>query len=226
VTTQIAAQEIKVFGDLTSSFYRDAETNAHVVPWELRVLAIRLQALGFNDWRRCLEHFYLLAKEARGEATKTKTGGEERQMWKRWLWDLGVRVGSALIEMGDLDGAARHLEGMVGGIDTKKGNDAEVYYMLALLYVLIGNIKAARACFSSISTTDTSSSNRVIEAFCLMGDNDFAGAIEVWRQLEQEDSSHKVMISQNLAVCLLYVGRLTEVCSVFLLPRQFLFRQK
>jgi hypothetical protein len=48
----LAAQVSKCLGDLSSSFYRHSVSGAHVVLWELRVLAVRLQALGFGDWRR------------------------------------------------------------------------------------------------------------------------------------------------------------------------------
>lgn len=59
------AQVSKCLGDLGSSFYRHSVSGAHVVLWELRVLAVRLQALGFGDWRRGVMGCYEEAEGAR-----------------------------------------------------------------------------------------------------------------------------------------------------------------
>ncbi|OAF62628.2 hypothetical protein VC83_01124 [Pseudogymnoascus destructans] len=127
--TALAAQEVKAVEDLNSALYLDPLTSAHLVPWELRVLAVRLQGIGFNDPRRGVVGYFELARDARralaalrkaiaedpesGDATLV-----ERQMWEERLVDLGVRVAGALVEMEDLEGAAMHLrtlgEGGVG----------------------------------------------------------------------------------------------------------------
>ncbi|KAG5922877.1 hypothetical protein E4U42_005176, partial [Claviceps africana] len=51
--TPLAAQEVKALEDLSNPrLYVDDETGRHLVPWHLRVLNVRLQALGFGDPRR------------------------------------------------------------------------------------------------------------------------------------------------------------------------------
>ncbi|KAK0104890.1 hypothetical protein ONS95_005155 [Cadophora gregata] len=63
--TTLAAQEVKALEDLNSAYYRDENDGSHLVPWELRVLAVRLQGMGFNDARRGVVGYYDLAREAR-----------------------------------------------------------------------------------------------------------------------------------------------------------------
>lgn len=63
--TALAAQEVKALEDLNSAYYRDENDGKHLVPWELRVLAVRLQGMGFNDARRGVVGYYDLAREAR-----------------------------------------------------------------------------------------------------------------------------------------------------------------
>ncbi len=61
----LAAQESKVLGDLNSAFYRHPLTNVHLVPWELRLLVVRLTALGYGEWRKGVMGYYELARECR-----------------------------------------------------------------------------------------------------------------------------------------------------------------
>lgn len=180
--THYAAQESKALEDLTSSFYRDPVTNKHIVPWELRVLAVRLQAIGWGDWRRGIEGYYDLARECRaelsaqsnddrgldgvvesGDSRQDNSGSEEQrneiELWQQRLQDLGSRVADALVEMGDLQGAARHLESLKGGGDGKgnraskggsrDGQEERINTRLALLYLRIGRVDAARRCVAS-----------------------------------------------------------------------------
>ncbi|KAI9884448.1 MAG: hypothetical protein M1823_003773 [Watsoniomyces obsoletus] len=177
----LAAQESKALEDVSSAFYRHPATNRHIMPWELRVLVVRLQAIGWGDWRRGVEGYYDLARECRGEVMKLRnsgSGGKEgieeekrkqmQEIWKDRLHDLGGRVADALIEMGDLQGAARYLESwragmnmMMGKISDDEGEDdgegegevrmkqGRIQRRLALLYLRIGNVEAARECISN-----------------------------------------------------------------------------
>ncbi|OAA54631.1 Tetratricopeptide-like helical [Cordyceps fumosorosea ARSEF 2679] len=64
--TPLAAQEVKALEDLNSArTYVDDATGEHLVPWALRVLNVRLQALGFGDPRRAVMSYHDLAREAR-----------------------------------------------------------------------------------------------------------------------------------------------------------------
>ncbi|RPB22814.1 hypothetical protein L211DRAFT_788084, partial [Terfezia boudieri ATCC MYA-4762] len=162
--TQIACVEVKALEDLSAPGYWVAETPAlgggrgqkrHLVPWELRLLVIRLQALSFSDWRRALVFYYELAREARmelGRAINTKPNPDPVviKLWKSRLKDLSIRVASALVEMGDFAAAVRHLESLrkTGGGGEVEAEvveeDAKVRFMLGLLYIRIGNFSAAK----------------------------------------------------------------------------------
>lgn len=151
---------------------------------------MRLQAIGFSDWRRSLGLYYELAREARAELLKCSDGGGE--VWRRRLKDLGVRVGSALVEMGDLKAAARHLEGL------REGGEEGV---LCLLYVRMGNLAAAKRCLGERGDV-------VVRALFLMAEGRWEEGVDAWKEVEGE------MARCNLAVCLLYTGRLEEVGSL------------
>lgn len=150
---------------------------------------MRLQAIGFSDWRRSLGLYYELAREARAELVKYSDGGD---VWRRRLKDLGVRVGSALVEMGDLKAAARHLEGL------REGGEEGV---LCLLYVRMGNLAAAKRCLGERGDV-------VVRALFLMAEGRWEEGVDAWKGVEGE------MARCNLAVCLLYTGRLEEVGSL------------
>ncbi|KAK6521372.1 hypothetical protein TWF506_001593 [Arthrobotrys conoides] len=210
-TTAFAAQEIKVFGDLTSNFYRNSSF-IHAVPWDLRVLAIRLQALGFNDWRRCLEHFYMLAKEARSEAIKHRHSPQEFKLWRNRLLDLGLRVAAALIEISDLDGAERHLKSLM---EEKDEVDSDIGFRLreAVLYMQLGQLDTARKCYLANGASEGEDVDTVIEGLRLMATDDFEGAAILWKKLVdgEKQGGRRTMYLINMAVALLYLRRMPEV---------------
>jgi hypothetical protein len=213
--TALAAQEVKALEDLNSSHYRDEETGAHLVPWELRVLAVRLQGMGFNDARRGVMGYYDLAREARLTLTglkkqKRRGGGglegveEKIMLWEKRLAELGVRVASALVEMEDLEGATRHLR-------TLKPVTGDLQMQKALLWLCLGDIDAARSCISA----DDESGKKVVQGLAFMADGDYSEAVKVFEDLVASDAGNgdAVMYKQNLGVCLLYCGKMDEVCS-------------
>ena len=85
--TPLAAQEVKALEDLNSTFYIDETTRLHVVPWELRVLNVRLQAMGFGDPRRAVMSYYDLAREARMHLADAmaRHDNSARELWKDLL---------------------------------------------------------------------------------------------------------------------------------------------
>ncbi len=205
--TLLAAQEVKVLEDLNSVFYHDSVTNEHLVPWRLRVLAVRLQGIGFGDWRRGIMGYYELAREARLKVRKVE--GEEKAMWKERLRDLGIRVSNALVEMGDLDGAARHLK-TLRGPDGEEEEDSFMSTRLALLYLRIGDVAAAKEYAEETGANNTGTN--VLRPLLSMADGEYDSAAEEWRQLRESCSQQdSAMVTQNLAVCLLYTGQLDEV---------------
>lgn len=215
--TALAAQEVKALEDLNSAFYRDTETDEHLVPWELRVLAVRLQGMGFNDVRRGVMGYYDLAKEARLVLSllkklmiseSTEETKEDIRVWETRLADLSIRVASALIEMEDFDGAARFLSTLT----PPENSSSSLNTQKALLYLCLGQVDAARSCISN----ETETGKEVILALALMADADYASAVIAWEELIDsggDDDDNAAMYKQNLAVALLYLGKMAEVYS-------------
>lgn len=173
------------------------------------MLAVRLQALGYEDWRRGIVQYYELGKECRAEYLTASTESQ-KEMWRQRLAELGVRVGGALIEMGDWEAAGRHLRGLLKGDERE---DRGIMDMLALLYLRIGDVNRAAEFVGGQS---------VLEVFSLMVEGEWEKAVEGWRQLiERKEMEYggssgwpgDEMMRQNLAVCLFYTGKLREVCK-------------
>jgi len=227
----MAAQEVKALEDLNSSYYRDDE-GRHLVSWELRVLAVRLQGMGFNDARRGVMGYYELAREARLALTALKKSrrptskpeSEDKKdekveaeilLWESRLQELGIRVASALIEMEDLEGAARFLSTLSPPITA---STSSLGTQKALLYLCLGDVDAARSSLSTSSDTNPSNDDtneaKVILALAHMADSDLASAVTTWEDLisASPNSEQLPMYKQHLSVCLLYLGRMSEVC--------------
>ncbi|KAK6213727.1 gtp-binding protein [Colletotrichum tabaci] len=206
--TPIAAQEVRALEDLNAGVYIDETTGEHLVPWELRVLNVRLQALGFSDPRRSVMSYHDLAREAREQISKAtiRHDNSARELWKARLTDLGINVTGALIEMDDLAGAARHLSTL------KDRGDGKMALSRALLWLHLGDTEAARRSVQD-SGEDGKHAERVITALCQMADGEYDAALQSWQDLKGEFADE--MVGVNLAVCLLYTGKLTEARSVF-----------
>ncbi|KAK5625010.1 hypothetical protein RRF57_000726 [Xylaria bambusicola] len=210
----LAAQEAKALEDLNSVFYTDPDSDTHLAPWALRILVVRLQTIGFGDPRRAVMSYYDLAREARAEISSAGRAHDHSaaETWKRRLVDLGIRVGGALIEMDDLAGAVAHLaslpEANGGGTQADR---ARLAVSRALLWLHLGDVDAARRCMGNGIGAETS--ERVIDALADMADGEYAVAVDKWRALRDEMSGNGVedeMVGVNLAVCLLYTGRMSE----------------
>lgn len=160
---------------------------------------MRLQSIGYGDSKRGVSGYYDLARDARERISTTV--GEEQRIWKERLEDLGIRVGNALMEMGDFAGAARHFESLRrrGGRD-----DILLNGTLALLYLRIGDIARARRYVEAIKD-----GNGMLRPLLNMAEGRYEDAIDEWRELRKGSDSE--LVTQNLAVCLVYVGRLGEV---------------
>lgn len=211
-----AVEEAKALQDLNSPFYRDSSSNKHYAPWELRVLATRLHAIGSGDWRRCIIAWYELAREARLQARKGPS--EEREIWHLRVQELGLLVAYSLVEMGDLETAVEHLKSLT----TTTGNgDSLLRSRLALLLIRVGDFNTARDYVSRTtgdgddSDSSSSMSHSVFKALLWMADEEYEDAIGEWNDIatkESYDSVTRAMASQNLAVCHVYCGRIAEVC--------------
>ncbi|KAI1434460.1 hypothetical protein GGR50DRAFT_695108 [Xylaria sp. CBS 124048] len=205
----LAAQEAKALEDLNSTFYVDANTGAHLAPWPLRILVVRLQTIGFGDPRRAVMSYYELARVARTEIALARHAHDHSaaETWKRRLADLGIRVAGALIEMNDLVGAATHL----ASLTELQGEGGQLAFCRALLLLHLGDVDAARRCMGL--GTDDDVNARVVDALACMADGEFEAALLKWRSLRDEMSGNGVedeMVGVNLAVCLLYTGKMPE----------------
>ncbi|KAL2046256.1 hypothetical protein N7G274_001703 [Stereocaulon virgatum] len=191
-----AAEESKALQDINSPFYIDEISKTSILPWELRVLVVRLQGVGYGDDRREVGGYYELAREAR-LGVKESRDEEEKLLWMERLKELGIFVANALIEMGDLGAATRHLE----TLKPRDGMADEVLMgRLALCYINLGDLDAARRCIAS-----SSSSNATLAPLLSMAEGRYSDAVEEWRALPQTD-----LVMQNLAVCLFYTGKVDK----------------
>ncbi|EEU36545.1 uncharacterized protein NECHADRAFT_69870 [Fusarium vanettenii 77-13-4] len=202
--TPLAAQEVKALEDLNDiRKYVDETTGEHLVPWELRVLNVRLQALGFGDARRAVMSYHDLAREARDRIAKAAAQHDNSvtELWKARLGDLGIQVAGALIELEDLTGAAHHLSTL------RDRGDGRMTLSKALLWLHLGDADSARACARQVSASDENA-EKLITALCDMADAEYENALESWKELKETMDDE--MVGVNTAVCLLYLGRIQE----------------
>ncbi|KAJ4985641.1 tetratricopeptide repeat protein 15, partial [Stagonosporopsis vannaccii] len=206
----LAAQEAKVLGDLNSAFYRHPLTNLHLVPWDLRLLAVRLTALGYGEWRKGIMGYYELARECR-ETILRATDESDKALWRRRLRDCGIRVANTLVEMGDLDGAGRHLETLSkqhGEVDSPEAR--EVLVMETLVWLRVGDLASARACLARASEAQSDALlDGTLAALLQLADADYEAATSSFGTLHDQFPDD-AMVAQNLAVCLLYTGHIAH----------------
>lgn len=206
----LAAQEVKAFEDLNNPMvYVDQLTGEHLVPWDLRVLNVRLQALGFGDPRRAVMSFHDLAREARHKIAQATADHDNsaRELWKDRLYALGLKIAGALVEMDDLSGAAHQLASL------KDRGDGKVSLSRALLWLHIGNADEARRVVSG-SGSSLNAGDKTVLALADMADGEFEAALDKWRAIEEGEGENDEMVGMNLAVCLLYLGKMEEVSFI------------
>ncbi|KAK2767835.1 hypothetical protein FQN54_003996 [Arachnomyces sp. PD_36] len=215
----LAGQEAKALEDLNSSFYfLDADLEVvdsaeaqsrqslprHIVPWPLRVLAIWLQSIGFGDARRGISGLYELGLEARRNILRPGVSPEDKKLWKERLVDLGIRVVNALVDIDDMDAARRSLANLHG---SDNGDDVWKSRM-ALLHLRIGDVNAAREVLGECNDI----ANGTLNPLLSMAEGRYVDAVDEWRSCLQKHQGKEgeALITQNLAVCLLYTGELNE----------------
>lgn len=208
-----AAQESKALEDLNSTFYyvdadfkvdsdvhERARRSYHIVPWPLRVLAVRLQSIAFGDSRRSITGLYELGFEARRELMQPGLDKTQKQIWRDRLYDLGVRTVNALVEMGDLDAARRSLNNL--------GENSDTQARSILLALRIGDLALAK----DILEKSTVLQDGILKPLTTMAEGSYEEAAVQWKALLDNSAQlDRPMIVQNLAVCLLYTGQLNEV---------------
>lgn len=177
------------------------------VPWPLRLLLVRLQTIGAADGgRRGIMSLYSLAAEVRAHAKDAHASGHagEHQLWADRLRDLGIRVADALVEMGELETANRHLDSLA---DADAG---DIAYRKALLRLRVGDATGAQRSLQKI--TDERS-RATLDALLTMMDGDYSEASRDWHTLIEEQPGN-ALAANNLAVSMLYTGHIGDARRV------------
>jgi hypothetical protein len=182
---------------------------------------VRLRALGYGDQRRAVMSYYDLAREARAALAAAGDKGDHSatELWRERLDELGVRVAGALVEMDDLAGAAQLLGSLRDG-----GGDGKLAVARALLWLHLGDADAAR---QVVRGRGSGRVEGVVDALCAMADGEYGAALQMWKALREEEEEEQEgggvdeMVGVNMAVCLLYVGRMQEVRSLCFPPHDW-----
>jgi tetratricopeptide (TPR) repeat protein len=208
----LAAQESKALEDLISNFYyydspealktsdEDGAPPEHIMPFSLRLQALRLQSIGFSDPRRGVSALYDLGVECREHIGHSATSDKSRKVWRGRLEEIGIRVINALIEMGDIDCARRTLE---ANIAAEAIVSTETSQRIALLYLKIGDLKKARAVQNVAED---------LQPLLAIADGRYTEAAEHWEVQLQANSAgdRSSLLKQNLAVAYLYSGMIAK----------------
>lgn len=163
--------------------------------------------------------YYDLAREARDSVLKADSPAE-KTLWRARLRECGIRVANVLVEMGELEGAGRHLSTLTSPASTAESQETrEILTMEALIWLRVGDLRASRRCIavasdlpppsSPTTTTHNAKIEGTLAALLKLAEGDYPAAVQAWTDLHftyRDDA----MITQNLAVCLLYMGRISE----------------
>ncbi|KAL8678534.1 MAG: hypothetical protein Q9186_005114 [Xanthomendoza sp. 1 TL-2023] len=223
--TPLAGKESLVLGDIHSPFYLEEESGKCILPWELRVLAVRLQALGAGDARRGVQGYYDLAAYARGQLKGMRGNGDDdaKILWQGRLKDLGIRIGNALVELPDLEAGRRHFESLA---DATIAEDERLTLQgwVAMLCLRMGDLASAKSWIGEdnqelndaikLDPTQPQKGEKqeVLKALLAMAEGEYENAVTAWRSLL--DGPDDILARQNLAVCLLYTGRLSQTSQI------------
>ncbi|KAK6428927.1 hypothetical protein LTR95_014923 [Oleoguttula sp. CCFEE 5521] len=199
----LAAEEALPLTDFLSRGTPSAKDLLPDVPWELRILLVRLQAIVADDGgRRAIMALYALAAEVRSHLREANKSGdvEMANTWSSRLTDLAFRVADAFVEMGELETATRHLDSLLD-VDTD-----EVNFRKALLRVRLGDIDGAERSIKGIASEER---HDTIAALLTIANDDWHNAVNAWRSVGEKYPTSD-FLQQNAAVCLMYTGRLAE----------------
>jgi hypothetical protein len=177
------------------------------IPWELRLLLVRLQSITAADsGRRGVMSLYSLAGEVRARVREATEAGNQAQIsiWSDRLDDLGLRVADTLVEMGELETATRHLDTLVG-VDGD-----ELAYRKALLRLRVGDVAGAQG---SVNKVQDPTRKLSLEALLDIANGDTSAAVDKWQSRSNEENN--ALFASNLAVGLLYTGNLVQTQQIF-----------
>ena len=222
----LAAQESKALEDLNSAFYfvdppisvstrfgseQEKPLQQHIVPFPLRLQALRLQSIGFSDPRRGIAALYDLGLECRENIASPFSTDQEREVWTTRLGEIGIKVVNALVEMGDLDCASRTLASIEPS--ASKG-DISWKTRMVLLHLKVGDLSAAHRIFSE--SGDANATKSLLQPLLAVADGRYEDACEAWEECLQKDAERDeaALIKQNLAVAYLYSGQIAKTKEI------------
>lgn len=237
--TAVAAIESKALLDLASPFYfHDVQPSEqkneagqsldpprqHIMPFSLRLQALRLQSIGFSDGRRGITSLYELGQEIREQIAFWSTSAdfvEIRSLWINRLAEVGLLVANALVGMGDMDSARQVLRSLAS---TTTESDLSWAYRSALLYLGLGDLSAARSIIQN-----RNHQMEELRPFLIVGEGRLTEARDIWEeqlQLNAKQSRSDIMVEQNLAVTYLYCGQMSNAREILerLVERGFSFQ--
>ena len=204
---ELAADESVPLTEFLNRNTPDAKDILPLVPWELRLLLVRLQSMASSDdGRRAIMSLYALASEVRSHLSDAKAEDDQTavQAWSERLSDIGLRIADTLVETGELETAARHLN-TLSGLPPDVINSRK-----ALLSMRTGDLASAE---ESLAKTTPGLSKEIHQALLQTTEGDFAKAVEAWRKLAEQHPGNE-LLGQNLSACLLYTGHITEARSI------------
>ncbi|KAF2723133.1 hypothetical protein K431DRAFT_292855 [Polychaeton citri CBS 116435] len=204
----LAAQEAFPLTDVLARNTPGASDLLPLVPWELRILLVRLQSIGAADGgRRGIMALYALGGEARAQLKAARDEGDTDAVntWNERLRDLGLRAADTLVEMGELETASRHLDTLMD-ID-----QAEITYRKSLLRLRVGDTLGAKAVIADSNEAEYAALHALIQ----VAEGGFSNAADQWQSLQhREGCIQPEIFAQNFAVCLLYTGQIEKARTV------------
>ncbi|KAI5360826.1 Putative tetratricopeptide-like helical domain superfamily [Septoria linicola] len=195
-----AAEAIPLIG-LTSRGAPGSHEVVELIPWDLRILLVRLQSIGAADsGRRGIMALYALASEVRANIRLARRDEDaaDVELWNARLHDLGLRVCDALVERGELETATKHLETLTD-VDAD-----ELAYRKALLRLRVGDIAGTRQCAKQLQDD---ARRKTFEALLEVADGKHENAVTIWKALIEEYPGHE-QFALNAAVSLFYTGHI------------------
>lgn len=200
----LASQEALPLVELLSVSNPEAPSVLAIVPWDLRMLLARLQTIGAADGgRKGIMALYALAADARAALRRSRAeeNPPECELWTTRLEGLGLRVCDALVEMGELETATRHLDTLSGMYVAE-----ELAYRKALLRIRVGDVHGAQRCAAAVQD---SGRKKGLNALIQNANGDYTAALETWQALVEEFPGHE-LFAHNAAVSMLYTGRIRK----------------
>lgn len=180
---------------------------AQLIPWPLRILLHRLQTLASGDQRRAVMTLYVLATEARSSHNLALgvNDATTAELWSSRLSDLGILVANSLISMNELETAARHLDSLPA--------DPITTVHKCLLWLRIGDVAAVERSIAALATNDKPLEKEILQGLLSISRNDYENAVTILTTLHASHPTNE-MVTQNLAVCLLYTGHMAQGCEL------------